>query len=273
MRNQCRSCGNPSSLALRSCRATFLLQDSCRLKYFTSLLWKRRENPHGIPPLALSPCPIPRLKILPQNASVAKNIQVWCPRGNFPPQKSLYQLPHPQASTGVSLRAGTALGDPRGLGGGQGGQAPLFPQALPHPSAAQPPTGHFSHFYSSLRAKGALKDTVPSLTLKFGAKDPPDIPQEPHSPPLHPINTLQGDQPQHRIPRPECGIFSSFPPHQPKPSSSHPLPLCSSAAPSLLGSSPKSPQSSQPEARAVPSRSPAAPKINLLSACPRFPGI
>lgn len=28
----------PSSSALRSCRATFFLQDSCRLKYFTSLL-------------------------------------------------------------------------------------------------------------------------------------------------------------------------------------------------------------------------------------------
>ena len=38
IRNQCRSWGKPSSSALRSCRATFFLQDSCRLKYFTSLL-------------------------------------------------------------------------------------------------------------------------------------------------------------------------------------------------------------------------------------------
>lgn len=47
MRNQCRSWGKPSSLALRSCKATFLLQDSCRLKYLTSLLWKRRQKPRG----------------------------------------------------------------------------------------------------------------------------------------------------------------------------------------------------------------------------------
>lgn len=42
IRNQCRSWGKPSSSALRSCRATFFLHDSCRLKYFTSLLCRDR---------------------------------------------------------------------------------------------------------------------------------------------------------------------------------------------------------------------------------------
>lgn len=75
MRNQCRSCGKPSSSALRSCRATFFLQDSCRLKYFTSLLCKdtdedtsqrhcregdRQESPRC--PLPPQPHPAPHSK-------------------------------------------------------------------------------------------------------------------------------------------------------------------------------------------------------------------
>ena len=44
IRNQCRSWGKPSSSALRSCRATFFLQDSCRLKYFTSLLCRETQR-------------------------------------------------------------------------------------------------------------------------------------------------------------------------------------------------------------------------------------
>lgn len=44
IRNQWRSWGKPSSSALRSCRATFFLQDNCRLKYFTSLLCRDREH-------------------------------------------------------------------------------------------------------------------------------------------------------------------------------------------------------------------------------------
>lgn len=170
MRNQCRSWGKPSSLALRSCRATFLLQDSCRLKYFTSLLWERREKPHGIPPTGSwgSALSLPHPKILPPKrpcrAPAAKSIQVWCPRGNFPPpQKNpLISSFIPKPALGSHTGGAEPLGTPGGGDGrGTGGTGTTLSTTLPHPSTVQTPTGHSAHFYSQPQGQGTPKGHSP----------------------------------------------------------------------------------------------------------------
>lgn len=58
---------------------------------------------------------LPHPKILSQNAPAAKSIEVWCPRGNFPPQIPFIRSFTPKPALGSRSGGGEPWGPPRGL--------------------------------------------------------------------------------------------------------------------------------------------------------------
>lgn len=226
------------------------------------LALEKKAKPSWDPPqrhLGLSSRPAPSQKFCPKTPLVipaAKSVEVWCPRGNFPPKKSLYRPLQPQPSAGVSFRGCQPSVPPGDRGDTK----------LPHPGAAQ----HFSLFYSRPQGQGTPKGhNPPSLTPRFGAKDPQNPPKAtlpsrtPHKNPkggsartLHPKAGTW-----HFLLIPLSPTQNFFPPE--------PFPLSAPLYPHFCSDHPpQDPKSSHPEAGAVPSLSPAAPKNKSAKRAP-----